>query len=887
MKKIIKTTLSAFIFIFCAAQLSGFSFTYPEKFTEIAEVLDGISGELAAEDDDQPVSQARFYFEMDNVTVFIPFENTDGSWKTVIPYKVLENRKSLEYFVELIDAEGVKHRLPAEGFEQIDLQQLLPTPGMNLIYPKIKELTYGIPQVVLIGYEGLVNPDKLKITLNGTDIEYRLDETLIRLVITPSEEEVETLEISVTAEDNFGSAIEERYQLTVLPPKKVEWLDLAFGGYGEAEIAYEASLSSGTLSQLGTDLASFTPIEHGYALSIGFGGDAYGKLGPLELVLDYQQAYSGNLEQLWDTVSSDILADAFDVYAMLNPWNFDAEFSFPQGRRRTYDSGGSFNGSISLFTDFLIYEIGDQSVTFQDQTVSSLNFRGVSLSLNTPILWVKAAKGLTKLGKIGAAYPQNLFGVQVGVGKQDHLWLQTNLSFISDYQGRYTDLGDPEKQTIEELFSLDGVRSKESFSAGLGLGVESKVFSLKADGGLTLYVDDTSTLINLDVLSDQLAEGFDIDTGVIEPYLAIVNDIYSIFPIFDYFPISNGIAAGALAGFLAMRDGLASAGTLWGLTYAIEMELPTFGLSGFLIRSDKSYKSLGASVSSDIFTYGGELSRDIGGFAVDASFSMEENNMKDLLMQTIIPLTGLMDAPAAPTTEEKLAKLISSKKLEAEGNIGLPQIPIIGKVSMSYLYEHGFTNAADLTVPETETEAAYTLAESDKNNEYVAHIAGAVWTPQVLDLSVVRISMKGDGEIEWIQDLIVSGVVVTEPTWEVNYTVGGGADLKLFGIGIDGSYERGWSSIDDSNYEHEIGFGLDLPIPWLDSISFDGEYAFTETKQTREMLSQEYKIGFEISKAIGIFELAAACNGSYFDDLLDDAKDKTDIELTITGAVQL
>ncbi len=863
--------------------LPGYTFTYPEKFTEIADVLDGIPGELAAEDNDQPVSQARFYFEMDNAVAFIPLESTAGSWKMVIPYKVLENRSILEYFIELIDANGVKHRLPAEGYDQIDLQKLLPMPGVSIIYPRNGELEYGIPQVVLIGYEGLVNPDKLKITLNGTDIEYRLDETLIRLVITPLEEDVETLEIGVTAEDSFGSAIEERYQLTILPPPNIEWLDFTLGGYGEAEITYEASLSSGTLNQLGTDLASLTPIEHGYNFSFGFGGDAYGKLGPLELTLDYQQSYGGTIDHLWDTVSSDILADALDVYAMLNPWNFDAEFSFAQGRRRTYDSGGSFNGRISLFTDFLIYEIGDQSVTFQDQTVSSLNYRGVSLSLNTPILWVKAAKGLTKLGKIGAAYPQNLFGVQVGVGKQDLLWLQTNLSFISDYQGRYTDLEDTEAQTIEELFSLEAVKPKESFSAGLGLGFESEIFSLKADGGLTLYVDDTSTLINLDVLSDQLAEGFAIDTGVINPYLIIVNDIYSIFPIFDYFPLSNGLAGGALAGL----DGQASAGTLWGLTYALEMELPTFGLSGFLIRSDKNYKSLGASVSSDIFTYGGELSRDIGGFAVDASFSMEENNMKDLLMQTIIPLTGLMDAPAAPTTEEGLAKLISNKKLEAEGNIGLPQIPVIGTVSFSYLFEHGFTNAADLTVPETETEAAYTLAESDKNNEYVAHIAGAVWSPQVLDLDVVRISLKGDGEIEWIQDLIVSGVVVADPTWEVGYTAGGGADLELFGTGIDGSYERSWSSAADTNLEHEIEFGLDLPLPWLDSISFDGGYAYTEAKQTHDKLSQEYNIGFEISKRVGIFEIAVASEGTYFDDLLDDSKDKTDVELTITGAVQL
>jgi hypothetical protein len=518
---------------------------------------------------------------------------------------------------------------------------------------------------------------------------------------------------------------------------------------------------------------------------------------------------------------------------------------------RLYYNSNEMYVKLSLFDPVFSYTFGDQSVDFQKETIKDFGFRGHSLALDLAFLELTVAKGLSDPGLYQATWPQNFFGFKLAFDVLNVWWLQTNLSFISSLQGRYNTIKTT-PSAIGTLYDLGSVKPEENLVFGLNTGTENNLFSLSAGMGLTLYANDASTIIDMTKLANDINTGFGFD---IAPYLSYVDTVHNIFPVLDYFPLSQGLLTKALN-----RE-------LWGLTYGADLAIPFLGLDAWYHKTDSAYKSLATSVDTDVRSIGGQVERSIGDFTFSLGYEWTKDNIPDILFNDILPLfTGSGSSAAA--TEDDISNVVHTGTL----GFGTPPSGIFGNISLNYTLEWATTNAEALS-----------LSSSTKNDTTLTHTGKLQWKSGRIKLGNFITTFGAKTEDSYITYAKVDGAANSATGWEFSYGLDGAVQFDRYKLSVGFAHE--WETAAAS----DVKFGVDAKFlvskGFFDRVTYDASFNPVFNSST----FQRFTVGggLTLDKRIGIIAASAKLDVDYLNSLVDDSKDDLTATLTISGGVSL
>lgn len=812
---------------------------------------------LSLSPSDGVVEEARFYFQQTGKRepVYTEFSESKGIWSALVPYTYLEGEE-LIYYTLMKNTNGVYIRDPQIGNKKARLIKDETAPTLKLVSPQAFELALDKEQLVvfeILDESALTN---FEIFLNDEPLEKAgVFQQYLSFLAEPKE--TKDVEISISMTDSYGNSKKETFVFSITGVKAPMFLATA-DYFGDFTAEYVLSMGETTNTTVIQDVLS--DLTHEVTLDFQIGGETYLKAGPLALEfyasLEDSVAASDILEAYPNTLTSDF-QNFMNLY---HPWNFADEFDYTGEEARKFDNSNQFYARLSFFGDALSYTLGDQKISFQNETVKDLYFRGTSVVLDIPFLDLAVGKGLTDLGLYQTAWPQNFFGLKFGLKAKKAFYLQTNLSFISSLQGRYENLSvSGATSQIETLYDLGSITPEENMVLGLSTGTQNKYFSLNASVGLSLYVSDASSIIDKNKLATDIEEGFDFD---ISPYLEYVDTISEYFPILDYFPFSLGLAVDAVN-----RD-------LWGLTYGAEFSIPTLGLEAWLRKTDSTFKSLGASVVTDQLSIGGTLSKDIADFSLSAGYEWNKDTIPDILFNDILPLFDASLAPSADPTENDISNIVHTATL----GVGTPSSTLLGSLTFDYTFELKTTNAQALSEELTDGSA---LINSTKNDTTNAHTGDLRWRSGRYKIKDLTVSLGAKTKESYVTNVKVDGVLDGTSYWEYSYGVSTSLKFKRYSLSL--GFDNEWSTETNSITSYGYDGKLSIANTFFDSISISGSF----DQAFKASALQAYRIAglFGLDKRFGPLSTSISFEAGYFDSMTDDAEDALTSKLTVKGTV--
>lgn len=858
--------IGCIIALLSSSLVFGFQIELPDE----AEAYNDLEVRVLAEDGDPTAESVRFYImeEGEQTPLFLELTKRNGFWSETLPGEYVKGEK-LVFFAEVMSDEGVVHFIPGMGktLETQILQDNEP-PEIEFVLPAEGSMVIGQRQSVLFRVTDNSSTAEAEITMGGdTFTSVDIAGKFIKALYTPGTAGDFDLDISVTdAAGNVGEAVfpisvgEKKEPFFTVAANYDASLDIAFTVSSEQEsLDFPGDLFSG----LGQD------IEADFSLS----GDAVLQAGPAMLTAvgvlsDSDALYDSNTEEFgyFENYPSSLLSDLYDLMRLWDPWNFDHMFLYEDADVREYENSNEFSLEFSLFSDIFIYRFGDQTIHFQDQTVKDLYFRGSSLQLDIPLFSLSIGQGLTDPGLAGEAWPRGFVGVNFGLDVFDYWWFNTNISFISDIQGPYSQITDDGFSSVGDLYGLydEGsddytVNPQENMIFGLGTGINTKWFEIKTEVSLTLYASDAGD-VDLESIGDTVS-GF-VDDFDITEYTDYLDTIQGYFPVFNYFPLSTGLAAYP-----------------WGISYGADLIIPDLGFSAWLRKTDASYKSFGASVSTGVMEYGGLLDLEIGEWDFGFGYGREEDNIGDIILNDILPLVSnfaeipsIVESVLTAITEED-SETISDITHEASMDVGFPGLGEFGRMNGGYGFTWEKTNAEDLD-----------LADSEDNNEAMIHTAELSWKSKNYKFNDFSFGIGLETEDSFTMNRIVEGVEDSSTSWD--FGVKGSGKLGYQNFSFSSSYEREWGSASDSEIEQTVKGGVKLKKLWFDSIGLTGSW---EDVYDHDGSQTERSIGSKLSlkKGLGIFETGMDFSVDMTNSFTDDTDDESSWELEIWGGISL
>jgi hypothetical protein len=545
-----------------------------------------------------------------------------------------------------------------------------------------------------------------------------------------------------------------------------------------------------------------------------------------------------------------------------NPWDFENEFDYTGEQARQFDNDNQFYARLSFFGPALTYTLGDQEISFQEETIKDLPFRGTSLAIDLPFLDLVISKGLTDFGLYQSAWPQNFFGIKLGVKAKKAWYLQTNLSFISSLQGRYEDLIDEDSPSyIGDLYDLGAIPPEENLVLGLGTGLDNKYFTLDASFALTLYVDDASSMIDKDKLASDVNDGFGID---IAPYLAYLDKVSSVFPVLDYFPLTTGLAVDAVN-----RD-------LWGITYGVDLAIDSLGLETWFRKTDASYRSLGSAVTSDVWDIGGIVDRELGNFNISIGYDWKMDTIPDILFNEIIPLVKPSLAPSGDPTENDISNLVHTAQL----GVDTPKVPYVGDFSFNYTFEWATTNAEALSNKITDDEdAKNAILTSSSNDTTLDHTAELRWKSDKYKIGAVNLSLGAKTLDSYVTKVITDGVSDGSTFWE--YAYGVSTTVKVSSYALSLGFEKEWSTETGSLTSYGYDAKFTISDTFFDTIALAGTFDQSFLVSSLQAFRIAGSLGLE--KRFGNLKTSTILEISYYDSKVSDSDDALTASFTIKG----
>ncbi len=804
----------------------------------------------------EAVEQARFYFKQEGKEelLYAPFELKEGVWSAIVSYEYLKGEE-LSYYLQVQTPQGKFFRNPGSGWRKARLLHDTSPPGLALMSPEGFKLAIGKEQLVVFKVEDESDITDFEISQNGDPVlQAAYYQGLLAFAITPGANRKNKAEVTIGIVDRYNNKMRETYSFDLVREKGPAFSAKA-DYVADLGVKYEMGFGeTTTTSSLAPFFADFT---HDLSADYELGGEASLKAGPVKLdaglTLSDELSLFEAVANPRDRLLNPLIADYQNIMNLWNPWNFDDEFVYTGEEPRLYYNSNELYLRLALFDPVFSYTFGDQSVNFQKETIKDFSFRGHSLAINVPFIELTVAKGLSDPGLYQTAWPQNFFGLQFSFDVFDFWWLQTNISFISSLQGRY----DTIKSTvfphaIGTLYDLGSVKPEENLVFGLDTGTENDLFSLKAGMGLTLYANDASTIIDMTKLASDIDTGFGFD---ISPYLAYVDMVQNIFPVLDYFPLSQGLLTKALN-----RE-------LWGLTYGADLEVPLLGLNAWYHKTDSAYRSLAASVDTDVRSIGGLVEKSIGDFTFSLGYEWTKDNIPDILFNDILPLfTGSGSSAAA--TEDDISNIVHTGTL----GLGTPPSGIFGNVSLNYTFEWADSNAEALG-----------LSSSAKNDLTLTHTGKLQWKSGRIKFGSFITNFGAKTEDSFITYSKVDGAASGATGWEFSYGLDGAVQYDRYKLSLGFAHE--WATAAAS----DVKFGVDAKFlvskGFFDRVTYDASFDPLFNSST----FQRYTVGggLTVDKSFGLLATSAKLDVDYLDSLVDDTKDDLTATLTITGGLSL
>jgi len=812
-------------------------------------------------------AQARFYFLKDGngEPLYAEFTQTNGVWSTVVPSSYLRGEE-LVYYTQVQTTKGKFFRSPATGYDKARLLPDTTPPSLKLMSPETSLLAKGKEQLVVFQIVDESGIADFEIAYNETPLEDgAIYKDMLAFLVTPPRNKDTKATVDITLVDNFNNKHREQFVFQV---GKVREPFFSATADASASLDAEYTLEMGKTANTTDPGEVLADLQHDVTLDFSIGGETRLKAGPLALDLGLELADNISVFDLAAAYPNTLIADFQNVMNLWHPWNFADEFDYSGEEARKFYNDNQFYARLSILDPALTYTFGDQKISFQKETVQDFAFRGSALSLDIPLLNVQVGKGLSDLGLYQTAWPQNFFGLQAGINVFDNWWLQTNLSMISSLQGRYDDIASTGISPIGVLYDLGDVRPEENLVFGLDTGTDNNLFKLSAGLGLTLYADDASQIIDVDQLASDIDSGFDLD---INPYLEYVDLVNSILPVFDYFPLSDGLAVKALN-----RE-------LWGITYGADLEIPAIGLEGWFHKTDASYRSLGAAVDSDELDIGGAMELLIGEFNLILGYDFLMDNIPDILFNDLLPLVLPDLAPTADPTEDDIQNVVHT----ANFGFDTPPSGIFANLSFTYSFEYATTNAEALAalVDEAADIAAAQAAilGSTMNDTTLTHTGGILLKSGRMKFGDFIATLGAKTEDSFITYALVDGEADGSSIWEFSYALDGSLQYERYRMSL--AFAHGWSTAAATDVEFGYDAKFTILKGFFDKITFDG--SFDQVFNTSSL--QQYGIGggITLEKAFGILDTSIDLQVDFIDSKVDNSDDALTAVLTVAGGISL
>ncbi len=856
-----KVALCFLITMACSVSLFGVSVTIPEEIPNYVDLE--VTIETAPGDGE--VSEGRLYIvqEGKDVPFYAEFINEEGIWKTVIPRTYLVGEE-LHYFVEIRSADGHIQRIPQEGTSRSLLLADTTPPQITLISPESSELGKGVEQLVVFRIEEESGISQFEVEYDGKIISLSgvFDDFLSFLVTPEASTNQRSATAVITLVDLYGNRTEQEVTFSLKKAPKGPFFTASADYTTDLDIEYTVNFGEDQNSLAFLDM--FDSISQTVTMDFDLGGETLLTAGPLSLALSVTLSDDMPVMEYIDAYPSTIISDYQNILRLWHPWNFANEFTYTASDVRHYENANQFLARISLFDDMISYSFGDQEISFQTETIDKLDFRGSAISLDIPFLSLSIGKGLTDLGLYQASWPENFLGVQVGIDVFDYWRLQTNVSFISSLQGRYDDIIAAGSSPIGTLYDLDAVDPEENMIIGLETGLQNSLFTLSGGLGLTLYVNDASQIIDVTQLASDINTAYSFD---ISPYLGYIDAIDPYFPLFDYFPVTLGLAGAAVD-----RE-------LWGVTYGGDLKIPKIGLQGWYHKTDKTYKSLGASVASDIMDLGASWDWSFADFSFSTGYSWVQDNIPDILSYDILPLFGLDFRSTADPTENDIAAISHT----AMASVETPKWPIVGTVSFTYELEWETTNTQHLADSIEDSAVKNALLASTKNDTSLTHSADIQWKPVKIEFGDFGAALRAKSSDAYTVYLLEDGETAATSSWDFSYgvqTVFSYSKYKL-----DLGFEHTWGTLPGTETVFEYSTKLGISKLFFDKIALDGK--LTQTYLSSALQEYEISGGLSLDKKFGVLSTKASIDTTYTDSIVDNSDDALVSTIEITGGISL
>ncbi|HWR13105.1 MAG TPA: hypothetical protein VN445_14875 [Rectinemataceae bacterium] len=854
-----KRILAIIVFCLAVASLFGFEISVPNEIPDYKNLEVRLTTDAGA-----GLAQARFYFleKGEEIPLYAEFTEKDGVWSTLIPFKYLRGEE-FSFYTQVQTKQGKFLRSPASGYQKARLLHDITPPSAKLKTPEEAVLAKGKEQLVVFDIKEDSEIADFEILYDDEPLsEAAVYQNTLYFLVTPSKAQKDKkATVIVSMVDLYNNKSRETFVFAL--GKEAEPFFSA-EAKGAASLDVEYTLAMGESANT-TDLGVFfADVQHDVTLDYSLGGETKLKGGPFALELGLELSDTISVFDIPEAYPNSFIADYQNIMNMWNPWNFANEFDYTGEEPRKFYNYNTMSARFSILDPALAYAFGDQKISFQSETIKDFEFRGSSLALDIPLLELSVAKGLSDLGLYETAWPQNFFGLQAGLNIFDYFWLQTNLSFISSLQGRYDDIAASGVSPIGALYHLGSVRPEENLVFGLGTGTDNGLFTLTAGLGLTLYVDDASQIIDKDQLASDINDSFDFD---ISPYLGYVDTINSIFPVFDYFPLSWGLASKAVN-----RE-------LWGVSYGADLEVEAIGLTGWFHKTDGTYKSLGASVDSDEMDLGGAWEMNIGDFNVALGYDWLKDNIPDILFTDILPLIIPSMASTAEPTENDIQNITHT----AEFSIDTPTSSIFANVSLDYTFEYATTNAAQLAAETTDASTKTAIENSMMNDTTMTHTAALQVKSGRIKLGSMIFTLGAKTEDSYVTYALVDGAADGSSIWEFSYGIDTSVQLDRYKLSL--AFDHAWSTAAASDVEMGMETKFFITKGFLDKITLEGSY----DQLFNSAVMQQYAFGggFTLEKAFGVLDTSIDLQVDFVDSLVDNTDDALTAALTVSGGISL
>lgn len=860
-----KILLLTMVFIISSALLFGFTLQLPESLFAYQSMLVTVQPESG----DPGLASARFYIMQGGEPVYLKLEKLEGIWSGQVPGPYITG-DSIQSFAEVKKADGYVVRIPEQGTLTLEIQTDTTAPELSLVSPIEGILNVNEPQVILLSTQGEEFLEILEFSVNGQPVEGVITfGSFVKGVYIPADNN--DLHLVATVSDAAGNEGKSEFDFTVEGKVREPFFTANADWYAGGEVTYEVS---GDQSGLEIPGELFDGIAQSIQLDFGAGFTGMVSAGPIRLEAAVDLSDSRDLMEYIDGTydsaadypyPSALLSDVQEVLRLWNPYAYNYSPDGLWTRGRNFDSSNQFLIDFSIFDEVLVYRFGDQTVNFQKQTVKDLAIRGSYFQLDIPIISLKVGNGLIDTGLSGTAWPRHFAGLQFGLDIFDFWYLQTNISLISDYQGSYLDIkGDARADNaIANLYDLVDpddstkylVNPEQNLVLGLGTGFKTPWFNLDAEGGLTLHASDAGSVTDIEAM----VSAFGVDSSSLSSVTDSIEMVQGYFPVFDYFPISLGIAYDALDL------------SLWGVTYGVDLTVPMLNFTGWYHRTDGSYKSFGASITTGMQQVGGQWDLNLGDWGLEVGYNWDIGNIPNILLNEIFPLVE--NFTTLPTIVSDIVGALSETSAipeithEAEVSINSPSLGAFGRFNIDGSFNWEFTDTGDTKT--TDYQDAFVFG------------GGASWKSKTLKFGKFSLGLGAKSDDAFILNRYIDGVEDNSTFWE--FSAAGAVKIGYDWIGLTLGYEQDWGTESDTDTVHQIKAALNLKNLWFDSITIgaDWDEAYTHAGKWDER-SIDGKL--KLKKSIGAFTTGVELSANYTDNVVD-ADDESSWGAKVWGGI--